>query len=78
MNNRSRIEFLAYTPLPSNVTSDDYLVSVDSGKVFVYHTGSQTFAPANDTFGGPAVVAIGRVLGGGVADVAGAVGRARR
>jgi hypothetical protein len=65
VNNRSRIEFLAYTPMPQNVSSDDYLVSVDSGKVFVYHSGSQTFAPSNDTFGGPAVVALGRVLGGG-------------
>lgn len=65
LNNRSRIEFLAYTPLPQNLTTDDNLVAVDSGKVFVYHAGSQTFAPANDTFGGPAVVAIGRVLGGG-------------
>jgi hypothetical protein len=65
VNNHSRIEFLAYTPLPSNVTTDDYLVSLDSGKVFINHSASQTFAPANDTFGGPAVVALGRVLGGG-------------
>jgi hypothetical protein len=65
VNNRSRVEFLAYTPMPQNVTSDDYLVAVDSGKVFIYHSGSQSFAPANDTFGGPAVVALGRVLGGG-------------
>ena len=65
VNNRARIEFLAYTPMPSNVTSDDYLVAIDSGKVFINHARSQTFAPANDTFGGPAVVAIGRVLGGG-------------
>ena len=64
VNNRSRIEFLAYTPMPQNVTADDYLVAVDSGKVFIYHTGSQTFAPSNDVFGGPAVVAVGRVLGG--------------
>lgn len=65
LNNRSRIEFLAYTPLPSNVTTDDNLVTMDSGKVFIYHAASQTFAPANDMFGGPAVVAIGRVLGSG-------------
>jgi len=65
LNDRSRIEFLAYTPLPTNVTTDDNLLAVDSGKVFIYHAGSQTFAPANDTFGGPAVVAIGRVLGSG-------------
>jgi hypothetical protein len=65
LNNHARIEFLAYTPIPSNVTTDDYLVALDSGKVFINHSGSQTFAPANDTFGGPAVVALGRVLGGG-------------
>ncbi len=65
VNDRSRIEFLAYTPMPANVTSDDYLIGADSGKVFIYHSGSQTFAPANDVFGGPAVVAIGRVRGGG-------------
>src|SRR5262249_9013760 len=65
LNNRSRIEFLAYTPLPPNLTTDDYLVALDSGKVFINHSGSQTFAPANDVFGGPAVVAMGRVLGGG-------------
>jgi hypothetical protein len=65
INNHSRVEFLAYTPLPTNVTTDDYLVSLDSGKVFINHSASQTFAPANDTFGGPAVVALGRVLGGG-------------
>lgn len=65
LGNRSRIEFLAYTPLPQNLTTDDNVIAVDSGKVFIYHAGSQTYAPANDMFGGPAVVAIGRVLGGG-------------
>jgi hypothetical protein len=65
LNDRSRIEFLAYTPLPTNLTTDDNLLALDSGKVFIYHSGSQTYAPANDTFGGPAVVAIGRVLGSG-------------
>ncbi len=67
VNDRSRIEFLAYTPMPSNVTSDDYLIGADSGKVFIYHSGSQTFAPANDVFGGPAVIAIGRVRSGNAA-----------
>jgi hypothetical protein len=76
LNNRSRIEFLAYTPLPPNVTTDDYLVALDSGKVFLNHSGSQTFAPANDTFGGPAVVAMGRVLGGGRGGRGGAPGAA--
>jgi hypothetical protein len=74
VNNRSRIEFLAFTPMPTNVTADDYLVSLDSGKVFINHSGSQTFAPANDTFGGPAVIAIGRVLGGGRGGRGGAAG----
>ena len=72
LNDRSRIEFLAYTPLPTNLTTDDNLLAVDSGKVFIYHAGSQTFAPANDTFGGPAVIAIGRVLGSGRAGRGGA------
>jgi hypothetical protein len=74
LNNRSRIEFLAFTPIPSNVTTDDYLVALDSGKVFINHSGSQTFAPANDTFGGPAVIAMGRVLGGGRGGRGGAPG----
>lgn len=64
-NNHSRIEFLAFTPAPQGVTTDDYVIAVDSGKAFVYHTGSQTYTPANDVFGGPAVIALGRVLGGG-------------
>ena len=64
-NNHSRIEFLAFTPAPPGVTTDDYVIAVDSGKAFVYHTGSQTYTPANDVFGGPAVIALGRVLGGG-------------
>lgn len=63
-NNHARIEFLAYTPTPQNVTTDDYVVAVDSGKAFVFHAGSQTYTPANDVFGGPAVIALGRVLGG--------------
>jgi hypothetical protein len=64
-NNHSRIEFLAFTPAPQGVTTDDYIIAVDSGKAFVYHTNSQQYTPANDVFGGPAVVALGRVLGGG-------------
>jgi hypothetical protein len=64
-NNHSRIEFLAFTPAPQGVTTDDYVIAVDSGKAFVFHTGSQTYTPANDVFGGPAVIALGRVLGGG-------------
>ena len=64
-NNHSRIEFLAYTPAPQGVTTDDFLIAVDSGKAFVLHTNGQRYTSANDTFGGPAVVALGRVLGGG-------------
>ncbi|HVX38182.1 MAG TPA: hypothetical protein VHB25_01320 [Gemmatimonadaceae bacterium] len=65
VDNRSRIEFLVYTPTPQNVTTDDYVFGADSGKTFVFHSGSKTYQPANDMFGGPAVVALGRVLGGG-------------
>jgi hypothetical protein len=64
-HDHSRIEFLAFTPTPSGVTTDDYLIGGDSGKTYIFHNGSQTFADANDTFGGPAVVALGRVMGGG-------------
>ena len=64
-NDHSHIEFLAFTPTPSGVTTDDYLIGGDSGKTYIFHSGSQTFADANDTFGGPAVVALGRVMGGG-------------
>ena len=63
--NHSRIEFLAYTPTPQGVTTDDFLIAADSGKVFVLHAKDQSVTPANDTFGGPAVVALGRVMGGG-------------
>jgi hypothetical protein len=64
-NNHSRIEFLAYTPAPQGLTTDDFLIAVDSGRAFILHTNGQRFTPANDMFGGPAVVALGRVLGGG-------------
>ncbi len=65
LNNRSRIEFLAFTPAPQGVTTDDFLIALDSGKVFVEHAKDQRYTSANDTFGGPAVVALGRVMGGG-------------
>jgi hypothetical protein len=64
-NSRARVEFLAFTPAPQGVTTDDYLIALDSGKTFVQHTKDQRFTPANDMFGGPAVIALGRVLGGG-------------
>src|SRR4029079_15987953 len=63
--NHSRIEFLAYTPTPQGLTTHDLLIAVDSGRAFLLHTNGQRFTPANDMFGGPAVVALGRVLGGG-------------
>ena len=62
--NHSRIEFLAYTPAPQGVTTDDFLIALDSGKVWVQHTNPERFTSANDTFGGPAVVTLGRVMGG--------------
>ena len=65
LNNHSRIEFLAYTPTPQGVTTDDFLIGLDSGKVFVQHAKDQSVTPENDVFGGPAVVALGRVMGGG-------------
>jgi hypothetical protein len=65
LNNRSRIEFLAFTPAPQGVTTDDYLIALDSGKAFVEHVKEQRFTSANDMFGGPAVIALGRVMGGG-------------
>jgi hypothetical protein len=65
LNNRSRIEFLAFTPAPQGVTTDDYLIALDSGKAFIQHVKEQRFTSANDMFGGPAVVALGRVMGGG-------------
>lgn len=64
-NNHSRIEFLAYTPAPPGISTDDFVIGLDSGKVFVQHAKDQTVTPENDTFGGPAVVALGRVMGGG-------------
>jgi hypothetical protein len=65
VNGRARVEFLAFTPAPQGVTTDDFLIAGDSGHVFVLHSGSQTMTPADDQFGGPAVIALGRVLGGG-------------
>jgi hypothetical protein len=65
LNNRARIEFLAFTPAPQGVTTDDYLIALDSGRAFVEHAKDQRFTSANDMFGGPAVIALGRVMGGG-------------
>jgi hypothetical protein len=64
-NNRARIEFLAFTPAPQGVTTDDYLIALDSGKSVIQHTATQRYTSATDMFGGPAVIGLGRVLGGG-------------
>ena len=65
VNNHSRVEFLAFTPAPQGVTTDDFLITVDSGKSYVQHTATKRFTAASDLFGGPGVVALGRVMGGG-------------
>jgi hypothetical protein len=62
--NRVRIELLAMTPLPPGVTLDDFIFVLDSGRVAVLHAKTQTVTPANDLFGGPAIVAIARSGGG--------------
>ena len=64
VSDRSRIELLAFTPLPSDLTTDDFLIGLDSGKVVELHSASNRYTPVNDVFGGPAVVALGRVMGG--------------
>jgi len=73
-DNHSRIEFLAFTPAPQGVTTDDFLIAVDSGKAYVQHTSGNRFTPANDLFGGPGVVALGRVMGGGRGGFGGGAG----
>jgi hypothetical protein len=65
VNGRARIEFLTFTPAPPGVTTDDFLIAADSGHSFILHSATQRFTPADDMFGGPAVIALGRVMGGG-------------
>ena len=62
----SRIEFLAFTPAPNGVTTDDFLISVDSGKVFVLHSADQRFTSSDDTFGGPGIIPLSRNMGAGL------------
>ncbi len=64
-DNHARIEFLAFTPAPGGITTDDAIVALDSGKAFVFHANNKRFTPADDMFGGPAVVTLGRIMGGG-------------
>lgn len=65
VNGRARIEFLAFTPAPPGVTTEDFVIAADSGHAFVLHSATQKFTSADGLFGGPAVVALGRVMGGG-------------
>ncbi len=65
VNGRARIEFLAFTPAPQGITTDDFLIAADSGHSFVLHANNQRYTPSDDMFGGPAVIALSRVLGGG-------------
>ena len=62
----SRIEFLAYTPAPQGVTTDDFLIGLDSGKVFVLHSADQRFTPSDDVFGGPGIIPLSRNMGAGI------------
>lgn len=64
VNGRARIEFLAFTPAPQGVTTEDFVIASDSGHSFVLHTSNQRYTPSDDMFGGPAVIALSRVLGG--------------
>jgi hypothetical protein len=62
---RMRIELLAMSPLPDGVTLNDFIFALDSGRVVVLHMNNNTVTPANDLFGGPAIVALARTGGGG-------------
>jgi hypothetical protein len=64
VNGQSRIEFLAYTPAPQGINTEDFLITTDSGHVFVLHANGRA-NPSDDIFGGPAAVTVSRVLGGG-------------
>jgi hypothetical protein len=71
---RSRIEFLAFTPAPQGVTTEDFLISVDSGKVFVLHSSDQRYTSSDDTFGGPGIIPLSRNMGAGLGRGPGAGG----
>jgi hypothetical protein len=64
-DNKTRIEFLAFTPAPQGITTDDFVIALDSGKAFVLHAATQRATPADNLFGGPGVVALSRTMGGG-------------
>src|SRR5262245_62456684 len=65
-DNKARVEFLAFTPAPQGMTTDDFVIALDSGKAFVLHNTAQRFTPAENLFGGPGIVALSRTMGGGV------------
>src|SRR5262245_6130130 len=62
--NKARAEFLAFTPPPQGITTDDFVIALDSGKTFILHSSSQRFTPAENLFGGPGIVALSRTMGG--------------
>jgi hypothetical protein len=63
-DNKARVEFLAFTPAPQGMTTDDFVIALDSGKAFVLHNAAQRFTPAENLFGGPGIVALSRTMGG--------------
>lgn len=77
-NGHSRIEFLAFTPPPAGVTTDDFLIALDSGKVFVQHAADQRFTSSDDTFGGPGIIPLSRNMGAGIGRGPGGPGGADR
>lgn len=70
----SRIEFLAYTPAPQGVTTDDFLIGLDSGKVFVLHSSDKHYTTSDDVFGGPGIIPLSRNMGAGFGRGGGANG----
>ena len=64
-DNRARIEFLAFTPAPPGITTDDFLIALDSAKTFVLHTNTQRYTSTENAFGGPGILALTRMMGGG-------------
>lgn len=71
LGGHSRIEFLAFTPAPSGVTTDDFLIGLDSGKVYVLHSADQRFTSSDDTFGGPGIIPLSKNMGAGLGRGAG-------
>jgi hypothetical protein len=61
----ARIELLVLSPLPDNMTLDDYLLALDSGRVVVVRPASENYMEASEMFGGPGVSALGRLAAGG-------------